>query len=118
MFLFLARVRFSKSKSIAEVIRSRYIENNVKRIRKLEKLGYYIHKVELDLQFLCKYDDNNITPNFLNFRLQNSHLKYSSPYRLCQLNLLREEIRQKNSTIKSLQKEFSSLKVSLQNELN
>ena len=31
---------------------------------------------------------------------------------------MREEIRQKNSTLKSLQKEFSSFKVSLQNELN
>ena len=57
-------------------------------------------------------------PNFLNFRLANSHLKYSSSYKVCQLNLLREEIRQKKSTLRSLQKEFSSLKVSLQNELN
>ena len=31
---------------------------------------------------------------------------------------MREEIRQKRSTLRSLQKEFSSLKVSLQNELN
>ena len=118
VFLFLARVRFPKSKSIAEVIRSRYSENTVKRIRKLEKLDYRLRKTELDLQFLCKCDHNNVIPNFLNFRLANSHLKYSSTYRLCQLNLLREEIRQKKSTLRNLQKEFSSLKVSLQNELN
>ena len=118
VFLFLARVRFPKSKSIVEVIRSRYSENTVKRIRKLEKLDYRLRKTELDLQFLCKCDDNNVIPNFLNFRLENSHLKYSSTCRLCQLNLLREEIRQKKSTLRSLQKEFSSLKVSLQNELN
>ena len=37
---------------------------------------------------------------------------------LCQLNVLREEIRQKKSTLRSLQEEFSSLKVSLHNELN
>ena len=118
VFLFLARVRFPKSKSIAEVIRSRYSENTVKRIRKLEKLDYRLRKTELDLQFLCKCEDNNVIPNFLNFHLANSHLKYSSTYRLCKLNLLREEIRQKRSTLRSLQKEFSSLKVSLQNELN
>ena len=118
VFLFLARVRFPKSKSIAEVIRSRYSENTVKRIRKLEKLDYRLRKAELDLQFLCKCDDNNVIPTFLNFRLANSHLKYSSTYKVCQLNLLREEIRQKKSTLRSLQKEFSSLKVSLQNELN
>ena len=118
VLLFLARVRFPKSKSIAEVIRSRYIENTLKRIRKLEKLDYRLRKTELDVQFLCKCDDNNVIPNFLNFRLANSGLKYSSTYRLCQLNLLREEIRQERSTLRSLQKEFSSPKVSLQNELN
>ena len=37
---------------------------------------------------------------------------------LCQLNVLREEIGQKKSTLRSLQEEFSSLKVSLHNELN
>ena len=98
VFLFLARIRFPKSKSITEVIRSRYSENTVKRIRK------------------C--DDNNAIPNFLNFCLANGHLKYSSTYRLCQLNLLRKEIRRKHSTIRNLQKEFISLEVSLQNELN
>ena len=77
-----------------------------------------LRKPELDLQFLCKCDDNNVIPNFLNFRLANSYLKYSSTYKLCQLNLLREEIRQKKSVLRSLQKEFSSPKVSLQNELN
>ena len=94
VFLFLARVRFPKSKSIAEVIRSRYSENTVKRIRKLEKLDYPLHKADLDLQFLCKCDD--VIPDFLNFRLVNSHLQYASTYRLCQLNLLREEIHRKS----------------------
>ena len=102
VFLFFARVRFPKSMSIAEVIRSRYSENTVKRIRKLGKLDYRLRKVELDLQFLCKCDDSNAIPNFLNFRLANSHFKYSFTYRLCQLNLLREEIRQKKYTLRSL----------------
>ena len=118
VFIFLARVRFPKSKSIAEVIRCRYSENTVKRIRKLEKRDYRLRKADLDLQFLCKCDDNNVIPNFLDFRLANSHLKYPSTYRLCQSNLLREDIRQKKSTLRSSQKEFSSLKVSLQNEVN
>ena len=74
VFLLLARLRFPISKSIAEVIRSRYSENTVKRIRKLEKLDYRLRKTELDLQLLCKCDDNNVIPNFLNFRLANSHL--------------------------------------------
>ena len=60
----------NESKSIAEVIRSSYSENTVKRIRKLEKRDYRLRKAELDLQFLCKFDDSNVIPNFLNFRLQ------------------------------------------------
>ena len=84
----------------------------------MEKLDYRLRKAELDLQFLCKWDDNNVIPIFLNFRLANSDLKYPSTYRFCQLNPLREEIRQKKSTLRNLQKEFSSFKVSLQNELN
>ena len=67
VFLILARVRFPKSKSIAEVIRSRYSENTVTRIRKLEKL-----------QVLCKCDDSNVVPNSLNFLLTSSGPKYSS----------------------------------------
>ena len=54
VFLILARVRFPKSKSFGEVIRSRYSENTVKSIRKLEKLDYSSRKAELDLQLLCK----------------------------------------------------------------
>ena len=57
VFSFLARVRFPKSQSIAEVIRARYNENTVKRIRKLEKLNYRLGKAELDLEFLCKCND-------------------------------------------------------------
>ena len=77
VFLILARVRFPKSKSFGEVIRSRYSENTVKSIRKLEKLDYSSRKAKLDLQLLCKCDDSNVMLNFLNLRLANSHLKYS-----------------------------------------
>ena len=51
VFLFLARMWFPKSKSIAEVIQARYNENTVKRIRKLEKPDYRLSKPELDLKF-------------------------------------------------------------------
>ena len=118
VFLFLARVWFPKSKSIAEVIPARYNKNTFKRIRKLEKLDYRLRKAELDLEFLCKCNDNNVIPKFLNFRVANNHLKFSTTYKQCQSNLLREEIRQKKSTVRILQKEFTCLKASLQNVLN
>ena len=64
IFLFSAREQFTKSKSVFEVIRSRYSENVVKRIRKLERLDYRLRKAELDLQFLCKCEDCNVIPIF------------------------------------------------------
>ena len=113
VFLFLRRVQFPKTKSTVVVIRSRYSENTVKRFRKFGKHDYRLPKAELDLQFLCNCDDSNVILNFLNICLANSQLKYSSTYSLCQSNLLKEEIRQKQFTLRRLQKEFSSLKVSL-----
>ena len=84
----------------------------------MENFDYHLSKGELDLQFLCKCDATNVIPNFPRFCLANSHLSYLSTYRFCQLNLLREKIHQKRSTLRSFQKEFSSLKASLQDELD
>ena len=84
----------------------------------MENFDYHLSKGELDLPFLCKCDATNVIPNFPRFCLANSHLSYSSTYRFCQLNLLREKIHQKRSTLRSFQKEFSSLKASLQYELD
>ena len=84
----------------------------------MEKLDYRLRKAELDLEFLSKCNDNNIIPKFLNFRVANNHLNFSTTYKQSQSNLLREEIRQKKSTVRILKKEFSSLIASLQNELN
>ena len=117
-FLFLTKVRFPKSKSIAEVIRARYNENTVKRIWKLEKLDYRLRKAELDLEFLCKCNDNNVVPKFLNFRVANNHLRFFTTYKQCQSILLREENRHKKSTVLVRQNKFTSLKASLQSELN
>ena len=118
VFLFLARVPFPKSKFIAEVIRARYNENTLEIIWKIEKLDNHLSKAELDLEFLCKCNNNNFFPKFLNFRVANNHLKYSSTYKQFQWHLLREESGQKKSTLRNLQKELSSPKASLQNELN
>ena len=75
VFLSLARVRFPKSKSIAEVTQARYNENTVKRIRKLEKPDYRLRKAELDIKFSCKCNDNNVFAKVLNFRVANNYLK-------------------------------------------
>ena len=71
-------------------------------------LIYRLCKAELDLELLCKCNNNNVIPLFLNFCIANNHLKYSCIYKQCQSHLLREEICQK----KLQKKLFNSLKAS------
>ena len=71
VFLFLIRLRFPHSKSLSQIIRRRYGDKIIKRLRKFEKIDYRLQKAEPDLEFLVKCRDNNLIPKFLNFR---SHL--------------------------------------------
>ena len=118
VFLFLIRLRFPKSKSISDILRRRYSQSTLKRIRKFEKLDYRLRKAELDLEFLLRCRDSNVIPNFLNFRVSSHYLKASLTYRQCQLKLLQEEIRHKKSDIRVLKKEFNSSHSSLQHEIS
>ena len=44
------------------------------------KVYYRLRKAELDLDILCTCDDNNVVPDFLDFRVANNDLKHSSNY--------------------------------------
>ena len=91
VFLFLIRLRFTKSKLISDILSRRYGQSTLKRIRKFEKLDYSLRKAELDLAFLLSCRDSNVIPNFLNFCVSNQPLKASLTYSKCQLKLLQEE---------------------------
>ena len=65
VFLFLVRIRFPRTKSIAAIIRSRYGDRMLKMVRKLEKLDFKLRKAKIDIKFLCKCENNGIIPNFL-----------------------------------------------------
>ena len=106
VFLFLARIRFPKTESIASIIRRRYGEKLLKEVRKFEKLDYKLRKVQLHLDFLTNCKDNDIIPNFLNFRLANKKLQDSFSYKTCQHNLLLTEINLKRSRLRVLKNEF------------
>ena len=56
VFLFIIRIRFPKGKSIADIIRSRYGEALVRKIRKFKKNDYKLRKRHMNLRFLleCK----------------------------------------------------------------
>ena len=50
VFLFLARIRFSKNKSISSIVRKRY-SGILKAIRKFEKVDYKLKKEKLNISF-------------------------------------------------------------------
>ena len=54
VFLLLIRLRFPDSKSLSEIIRRRYGDKTIKRLRKFEKIVYRLRKAELDLEFLVQ----------------------------------------------------------------
>ena len=81
MFLFLIRLRFPKSKLILDILRRRYGQGTLEKIRKFEYLDYRLRKAELGLEFLLRRKDSNVIPNFLNFRITNQSLKASLTYR-------------------------------------
>ena len=62
IFLFLIRLKFPHSKSLSLIIRGRYDDKIIKRLRKFEKIDYRLQKAELDLEFLVKCRDNNVIP--------------------------------------------------------
>ena len=81
---------------MSHIIRRRYGDQIIKRLRKFEKIDYCLRKAEIDLEFLVKCKDNSVIPKFLNFRLANRSLRFSLIYAHCQSNLLLEEIRLRN----------------------
>ena len=114
--LFLIRLRFPLDKSITYVLRSRYGDSVVKKLRKFEKVDYSLRKCKLDLTFLLACLQNNIIPKFLNFRVSNSYLKSSRAYHACQIKLLKEEISYQ-SRIRTLEKDFKNRKEKLRETL-
>ena len=110
VLLFIIKCRFPSSKSIATIIRTKYGDSVLAKIRKLEKLDLKYRKCKLDLEFLELCLSNNIIPKFLNFKVSNNVLRSSKTYHACQLNLLKQEIVNKKSQCRTKEKEFNSLR--------
>ena len=113
VLLFVIKCRFPSNKSVADIIRERYDEGTLAKIRRLEKLDYKHRKCELDVEFLQICFENNLVPNFLKFKVTNSSLKDSKAYRDCQAKLLKQELSNKKSLRRT---NFNELK-RLKNEL-
>ena len=89
--------------SISFIVRIRYSGEVLKAIRKFEKVDYKLRMAKLDISFLVKYQNENIIPNFLKFRLANKNLQNSVSYRKCQQSLLQTEIDNKKSHLRTFQ---------------
>ena len=102
VFLFLARIRFTKNESISSIVGKRYSREVLKVIRKFEKVDYKLRKGKVDISFLVKCQNENISPNFFKFRLANKKLQNSVTYKKCQRSLLQTEIDNKKSHLRTL----------------
>ena len=110
VFLFITRIRFPTHKPISEVVTSRYGREALQTIRKFEKLNFKRRKLELDLDFLNKCLDQGLQPTFLRFRVPNRNLRDSQAYKTCQMNLLRQEIENKQALIHRTKRQEENLK--------
>ena len=113
ILLFVIKCRFPAHKSVADIIRERYDENVLSKVRKLEKLDFKARKSQLDYEFLQICSDNNLTPKFLNFKVTNHQLRSSKTYRDCQTKLLKEELANRKSNHRVKENEFKNLKEDL-----
>ena len=114
VFLFIIRIRFPRGKSIADIIRNRYGEAFVKKIRRFKKCDFKLRKCHLDLRFLLDCKKSGVIPKFLRFKLANRQLNNSHVYRKCQLRLLEEEIKSKRKRINTLENDTQRVKKKLQ----
>ena len=101
ILLFVIKCRFPASSSVADIIRKRYDENVLSKVRRLEKLDFKIRKRELDVEFIQLCIENNLVPKFVQFKVPNSALRSSKAYRDCQTKLLKEELSNKRSSLRA-----------------
>ena len=95
VYLFLIRLRFPSGASVSDVIRKRYGNEVLSKLRKYEKLDLKIGKAKLDISFLEVCLEHDLTPTFVQFRTANKSLQNSESYTSCQRMLLSEERRNK-----------------------
>ena len=118
VFLFITRIRFLRGKSIAGIIRNRYGEGFLKKIRTFQKCDFKLRKCHLDLRLLLDCKKTGVVPKFFRFKLAKRHLEHSHVYKNCQVRLLEEEIKSMRKRINTLKKDTQSVKEELQRKLS
>ena len=118
IFLFLVSLRFPRHLSTIKVLRKRYGDVIVRKVREFEKLDFKCKKVLLDIDFLNTCLKNNIIPKFVQFRDSNKDLRNSTAYRQCQIKLLKQEISNKKRNLRTLRRDLTSVRNELSLKLS
>ena len=117
VFMFISRLRFPIDQPISNIIRARYGNPVLQDMRKLEKLDMKYRKALLDIVFLNGCLENGVIPRFLNFKLANHRLRSSATYRICQVQLLNQELTEKHKSKDRLVKELDEVKIRIQSKV-
>ena len=118
VFLFLARLRFPAQDSIIKILRRRYGDGLVKKVRKFEKFDFKYRKALLDLEFLQSCKKEKLIPKFLQFKVANKQLESSEAYLSYQRRLLNQEMSIKYKSIRALNNKITSMKNNLYNKMS
>ena len=118
VFLFILRLRFPSNKSIAQIVTSRYGNETLKLLRKLEKLDYKQKKLKLDIDFLDNCVKHELVPKFVQFKVANRGLRNSKAYKACQKKLLHQEIVEKKRRLKTIVTSYEQLSARIRNCIN
>ena len=112
------RLRFPRHLSTIKVLRKRYGDVIVGKVREFEKLDFKYSKVLLDIDFLNTCLKNNIIPKFVQFLVSNKDLRNSTAYRQYQIKLLKQEISNKKRNLRTLRRGLTSVRNELSLKLS
>ena len=106
VLLFIIKLRFPKTISIATLIEGRYGRQVLLIFRKCENLQWKQKKIEADKNFLVKCKLHRVIPNFLKFRLSKQKLGDPNLVRNFQNRLLEKEIKIKNGELNKVNLDY------------
>ena len=118
IYLFLVRCRFPFRSSVSDIVRGRYGDQVVAKVRKYEKLDYKVGKSKLDITFLEVCLEHDVMPTFVQFRTANKTLKNSESYSACQRILLTQERDNKRLKLVDQTQALEALKAELRDTLS
>lgn len=107
--LFLFKLKLCTKKPISEYLIQKYNRTTLGSFRKYEEAIKKRKKTELDLEFLQYCKLNNITPNFVKFKLYKKSLYSSEFYKSALDELLNIEIRSKTKSLQLLSDQIPTL---------